>query len=97
MLTENQTTRSLTMLEVLSLGTGGTHTDPEGVAKHITAAYLNIKGGNNAVIPSNVLTVSQLKLIWTGWNTNGKYEVMANIFWNGAQIKNYLISNGIVG
>lgn len=89
------TTRSLTMLEVLNLPYG-TLSDSQQVAFHIVAAYLNKLGGNGAMIPDNVMTVQALQQIWLEWGTNGRYEVMAGIYWGADEIKGYLISNGIV-
>ncbi|HYE71249.1 MAG TPA: hypothetical protein VD932_06985 [Aquabacterium sp.] len=88
--------RSLTMLEVLNLSPTTSPSDPDKVAFHIIGAYLNLMGGNGAVIPSNVLTVAELKIIWDEYRVRGYYEVMAGVKWYAYDIKSYLKSNGIV-
>lgn len=88
--------RSLTMLEVLNLGPTSSPGDPEKVAFHIVGAYLNLMGGNGAVIPSHVLTVDELKIIWDEYRVKGYYEVMASVKWYAYDIKTYLTSNGII-
>ena len=72
--------------------------DPEKVAKHLIAAFLNIRGGGGASIASNVLTEQGVKNIWTAWLASGRtsYPVSAGITWSGKQLVDYLISNGIV-
>ena len=87
---------NLSLLEVLNKANG--LNDPYNVAFHLIAAYLNILGGNGAVIPSNVLSVQGVKNIWTAWLASGftKYPVMPGTAWTGAQLVSYLISNGIV-
>lgn len=89
-------TRSLTMLEVLNLSPNGSPGDPEKVAFHLVGAYLNLMGGNGAVISPNAMTLERLNAIWIEWSTTGRYQVMAGVYWNGQQIKDYLLNNGIV-
>jgi hypothetical protein len=83
-------TRSLTMLEVLN---NTNNLDSQQVAFHLIAAYLNCL--NNWVSPL-ALTTAGVQAIWTEWDTQGYYEPMAGVRWYAAEIKNYLISNGIV-
>lgn len=87
---------SRSLLDVLNK-TGGM-SDPSNVAKHLIGAYLNILGGNGAVIAPNVLNAQGVKDIWTAWLASGftKYPVMAGTNWSGDQLVSYLISNGIV-
>ena len=68
----------------------------EQVHFHVIGAYLNIMGGNGAVIPPNVMTKEQLLEIWRQFATTGRYEVSANVYWNGGQIVDYLKNNGLV-
>ncbi len=83
----------MSMIEVLNLGPSE---DPQKVAFHLIGAYLNCCGGNGAVIPSNVMTPSRVLEIWTEWRTKGYFNPTAGVKWYAADIKNYLISNGIV-
>lgn len=85
--------RSMTLGEVLNLQG---NEDPEKVAKHLIGAYLNIHGGNGAVIPANVLTAANVLTIWQEWETKRYYEPVAGVQWGGTQIKNYLLNNGII-
>ncbi len=85
--------RSMTMGEVLDR-TGDQ--DPYKVAFHLIAAYLNIKGGNGAVISPAAATETTITTIWSEWVTKGYYEPFAGTRWGSEQIKTYLISNGIV-
>ncbi|MFO1250670.1 MAG: hypothetical protein U1E77_05880 [Inhella sp.] len=89
----------------------GLSADTSKVGKHLVGAYLNIKGGNGAVIPAHILDVDGVKRIWNEWDTKGYYEPAAGVRWyadytmvgskitvaapNGG-IKGYLLSNGIV-
>lgn len=92
--------KTLTMLEVLSLNDGATYPlgypkDPDNVAMHIIAAYLNILNG---YIPSEVLTVGMVQDMWTQYSTTGVYYPISSdtsVTWNGAQIVSYLVSNTI--
>ena len=87
---------SRSLLDVLNKTNG--LNDPYNVAYHLIAAYLNILGGNSAVIASNVLNAQGVKDIWTAWLASGftKYPVMPGTDWTGQQLVDYLISNGIV-
>jgi hypothetical protein len=87
---------SLSLGQVLGLSPNGSPGDPEKVAFHLIGAYLNINGGNGAVIPPHVIDSTVIKNMWTEWNTKGYYEPMAGVKWYAAEIKSYLISNGIV-
>jgi hypothetical protein len=84
------------LLDVLNKTNG--MSDPYNVAYHLVAAYLNVLGGNSAVIASNVMNAQDVKDIWTAWLASGrtKYPVMAGTDWTGQQLVDYLISNGIV-
>lgn len=87
---------SLSLGQVLQLSPNGSPGDPDKVAFHLIGAYLNVNGGNGAVIPQHVIDSSVIKNMWTEWNTKGYYEPMAGVKWYATEIKNYLISNGIV-
>lgn len=91
--TTDGVTRSMTLGEVISTGP---HQDPEKVAFHLIGAYLNTMGGNGAVIPPNVITEQGVRDIWAEYASKGYYEPTASVQWGPDQIKNYLISNGIV-
>lgn len=86
-------TRSMTLGEVLSTGPDQ---DPDKVAFHLIGAYLNTMGGYGAVIPANVITEQGVRDIWSEYANNGYYAPTAVVQWGPEQIKNYLISNGIV-
>ena len=86
-------TTSLTLHEVLSV-VGAP--DSQQVAFHIVAAYLNVNGGNGAVIPPHVIDSAGVKKLWNEWDLKGYYEPFAGVKWYATEIKNYLISNGIV-
>jgi hypothetical protein len=86
-------TRSMTLGEVLTEGAGQ---DYQKVAKYLIGAYLNTMGGNGAIIPVNVMTPQGILNIWASYAQKGFYEVTAGVTWDGAQIKAYLKSNGIV-
>ncbi|MBH9577365.1 hypothetical protein [Inhella proteolytica] len=102
---------SLTLGQVLNLGPNTTPGDPGKVAFHLIGAFLNINGGNGAVIPPHIIDSTVIKNMWTEWDTKGYYEPMAGVKWyadytmvgstvtvaapNGG-IKGYLLSNGIV-
>ena len=90
--TKDPNDASMTLGEVLLIKVQRTG----NVAKHIIAAYLNIRGGNGAVIPPSVLTVLGVQNIWFEYVTNGFYAPMAGVKWDGQKIVDYLISNGIV-
>jgi hypothetical protein len=85
--------RSMTMGEVLNLSGSA---DPEKMAFHLIGAYLNVNGGNGAVIPSNVITAGEITTIWHEWSTRGYFEPTAGVQWNATAIKYYLVSNGII-
>ena len=85
--------RSMTMGEVLNL-VGAP--DQQQVAFHLVGAYLNVNGGNGAIIPPHILTSAGVVAIYDEWDRNGFYEPMAGVRWYATEIKNYLISNGIV-
>lgn len=70
---------------------------PGQVHFHIIAAYLNKKGGNNAVIPDTAITEQGIKDIWKEYATKGYYQPSATVKWYEAEIVNYLKNNGIVG
>lgn len=76
--------------------TGTSGTDTVKVAQHMVAAYLNCLA---AKVPANVLkaagTHPSCTLMWSDFQVDGTYEVMASVLWNPAQIIDYLISNGI--
>ena len=87
---------SRSLLDVLNKTSG--LSDPSNVAFHLIGAYLNILGGNGAVIPSNVLSAQDVKKIWNAWllsNFSG-YQAMPGTTWTGTQLVAYLTSNGIV-
>lgn len=69
---------------------------PEQVHFHLIAAYLNVKGGNGAMISDKAITASRVLAMWQEYATKGYYEPMAGVKWYALEIKNYLISNGIV-
>lgn len=91
--TNGSVTTSMTLGGVLSTGP---QQDPDKVAFHLIGAYLNVKGGNGAVIPSNVMTAQGILDIWAEFTTKGYYEPMAGVKWYAEGIKKYLIENGIV-
>ena len=86
----NRNTVSKTLGEALQVTTSGQ------VHFHLIGAYLNKMGGNGAVIPDNVLTVSAILGMWQEYAMRGYYEPFAGTKWYAAEIVNYLISNGIV-
>jgi len=102
---------SLSLGQVLKLTPSTSPADPGRVAFHLIGAYLNVKGGSGASIPSHIITEGVIKSIWTEWDTKGYYEPMAGVRWyaehtqvgasitvaapNGGII-GYLKSNGIV-
>lgn len=88
--TVNNAEVSMTLGEALNVNA------PEQVHFHIIAAYLNKLGGNGAVIPDNVMTVSSILGMWQEYATKGYYEPFAGTKWYATEIKAYLISNGIV-
>lgn len=63
---------------------------------HVIAAYLNKLGGNGAVIPDTVMTVSSILGIWSEYASKGYYQPFAGTKWYATDIVGYLISNGIV-
>ncbi len=81
---------SKTFGEALEVHTGGQ------VHFHLIGAYLNVLGGNGAVIPPNVMTAQGILDIWYEFATKGYYEPMAGVKWYAEEIKSYLIENGIV-
>lgn len=102
---------SLSLGQVLLLSPNGSPGDPEKVAFHLIGAFLNINGGNGAVIPPHIIDSTVIKNIWTEWDTKGYYEPMAGVRWYAdytvvgtsvtvaspsGGIKGYLKSNGIV-
>lgn len=89
----NGTWVSKTMLEVMNLL--GSE-DPEKMAFHLIAAYLNCLGGGGSSISPLAMTPQGVTAIWAAWATNGYYEPTAGVKWYGTQIKNYLLSNGII-
>ncbi|MFO1325791.1 MAG: hypothetical protein U1F56_00415 [Rubrivivax sp.] len=76
--------------------TGTTGAETMTVAKHLIAAYLNC---SQSLVPSNVLkasgTVPSCTDIWSDFVADGKYEVMASIFWGPSALVDYFISNAI--
>jgi hypothetical protein len=86
-------TTSLTLGQVLMLGPDR---DTQKVAFHLIGAYLNVNGGNGAIIPPQVLTSAAVLEIWNEWDVKGYYEPMAGIQWGAEQIKDYLVNNGII-
>lgn len=68
----------------------------EQVHFHLIGAYLNKMGGNGAVIPDKAITVQGILDIWSEYITNGYYEPTAGVKWGATQIKNYLLTNGMV-
>lgn len=91
--TESGVTRSLTMFEVMNL-TG--NEDLEKMAFHLLGAYLNCLGGGGARISPLAMTPDGIRRIWSEWAMRGSYEVTAGVYWNATQIKDYLLSNGII-
>jgi hypothetical protein len=87
--------RSLSFGEVLNLP-GGDARDPQQVVFHLIGAYLNKLGGAGAVIPDNVLMLGDIIGIYSEWDLKDYFEPMAGIKWYAAEIKNYLVSNGLV-
>lgn len=72
-----------TMLQVLSLGDGGTN----GLAKYCAAALLNALNGRTPV-----LSPAQVRNMWNDYVNRGYYEPTAGIRWNAAQIVTYINS-----
>lgn len=70
---------------------------PGQVHFHLIGAYLNVLGGNSAIIPANVMTASGVLAIWQEYATKDYYEPMAGVKWYAADIVLYLKENGIVG
>jgi hypothetical protein len=64
----------LSLRAVLELQGGGR----DALARHIVAALLNAQKG---LTPSNVLSVSLVKAVWTSFVTKGYYEPTAGIKW----------------
>lgn len=69
---------------------------PGQVHFHLIGAYLNKSGGNNAVIPDNVITKDGILTMWNEYAKKGYYEPTNGVKWYAEDIKSYLISNGIV-
>jgi hypothetical protein len=63
---------------------------------HLIAAYLNVKGGNGAVISDKAITASGVLAIWEEFAKKGYYEPVAGVKWYATEIVDYLKSNGIV-
>lgn len=63
---------------------------------HIIGAYLNIMGGNGAVISDKAMTASRLMGMWSEYVTKGYFEPTAGVKWYAAEIVSYLKVNGIV-
>jgi hypothetical protein len=82
---------SQSMLDVLTIS--GPGTDPSNVAKHLIAAYLNIKNG---WVSPKALTESRCLEIWSEYAQKGYFTPAAGVTWTGAQIVVYLKENGIV-
>lgn len=91
--TVNNVTVPMTMFEVLNLGG---NQDLEKMAFHLIGAYLNCLGGGGASISPLAMTPQGILNIWQEWATKGYYEVTAGVRWYATDIKNYLLSNGIV-
>lgn len=72
-----------TLLDVLGLGGG----PPDDVARDVVAALLNAAAGLTPV-----LSVAQVKGIWSEYITQGYYEPTAGVHWDEAQIVTYLAS-----
>ncbi len=84
---------SMSLGEVLN-STG--NEDPGKVAFHIIGAYLNVNGGNGAVIPPQVATSATIQQIWREYASSGFYEPVAGVKWYSTEIVDYLKSNGLV-
>jgi hypothetical protein len=72
-----------TLLDVLGLGGG----PPDDVARAIVGALLNVAAGLTPV-----LSIAQVKGIWSEYITNGYFEPTAGVHWDDAQIVTYLAS-----
>lgn len=93
------TSVQMTLMNVLNLQG---NEDLEKVAFHITGAYLNIMAGwvqfpVGGVPNDKNLMIQSIQTIWSEWVQKGYYEPFAGTKWGGTEIKNYLISQGIVG
>lgn len=89
--TENNNLVSKTFGEALKVNA------PGQVHFHLIGAYLNVQGGNGAVIPAHVMTPAGILEIWQEFATKGFYEPMAGVKWYAEDIVLYLKENGIVG
>ena len=69
---------------------------PGQVHFHLIAAYLNKLGGNGAVIPDVAITLSGILTIWSEYAAKGFYQPTAGVKWYANEIKDYLVTNGIV-
>lgn len=80
-----------TMVEVLGWHQGGG--DPENVAFHLIAAYLNVVNG---YVPSEVVSLTQIKTWFCQWQASGYATVQVGTeTWTGGELVSYLQSNTI--
>lgn len=69
---------------------------PGQVHFHLIAAYLNVKGGNGAVISPKAITADGVLTMWQEYASRGYYEPVAGVKWYEKEIVEYLKLNGIV-
>lgn len=93
MINVNNTSASLSMMQVLQLNNGngsnpaGYPTDPDNLGAHIVAALLNALSNYTPV-----LTPTQVVGMWNEWATKGYFEPTVGVQWNSAQIVAYIKS-----
>lgn len=63
---------------------------------YLIAAYFNKRSVLSSSIPDNVITTTGILNMWSEYAKKGYYEPFAGVKWYGEEIKNYLLSNGIV-
>jgi hypothetical protein len=61
--------------------------DTNNVGMHLVAAYLNIQAGK-----IDFIGLTELQTMWSDLQTTGHYSPTAGIYWDNAQVANYLSS-----
>lgn len=74
----------ISMAPMLTL-LNGTDFDPQNLAKHMSAAYLNVKSKK-----VGYLSELTLKQMWHQLKSSGHYEPARNVFWDVERTKAYL-------
>lgn len=74
-----------TCMEVVTANAFPREKDPDNVAMHIMATWLNVRSGK-----ISFLTENQVRAVWNSYSANGIYQPAAGVIWNGYQIVDYL-------